>query len=187
MLRPNTPNGQEMLHEDTLRDEARPDENEETPGVATKGLPISDIKKLLEYCLQIHHILEQDTLTSNEGKIAAIPQALFPHEEMYRTHVNNLQQRKLSDYLQRKQPPQPAANPQPSSASGLSEEDSDEEFHGFMDGLTHRRGGGRQYPPPMSRNTLPPHHTPINQHTTVNVLFCFVLLSVFMHFVYVST
>ena len=63
---------------------------------------------------------------------------------MYRTHVNNLKQRKISDYLQRKQPPQPADNPQPSSTSDVFEEDSDEEFHGFMDDLTHRRGGGSQ-------------------------------------------
>ena len=135
-----------MLYEDTLCNEASPDENEELTVVENekKGLPISEIKKLLEYSLQIRHILEQDTLTNNEGKIAAIAQALFPYEEMYRTHVNNLKQRKISDYLQRKQPPQPADNPQPSSTSDLFEEDSDEEFHGFMDNLTHRRGGGSQ-------------------------------------------
>lgn len=146
MLRPDTPNAQGMLYEDTLCDEASPDENEEPTGVENekKGLPFSEIKKLLEYSLQIRHILEQDTLTNNEGKIAAITQALFPYEEMYRTHVNNLKQRKISDYLQRKQPPQPADNPQPSSTSDLFEEDSDEEFHGFMDNLTHRRGGGSQ-------------------------------------------
>ena len=47
-------------------------ENGELTGVEKKGLPISEIKKLLEYGLQIRQILEKDTLSNNEGKIAAI-------------------------------------------------------------------------------------------------------------------
>ena len=37
------------------------EENEELTGVEKKGLPISEIKRLLEYGLQIRHILEKDT------------------------------------------------------------------------------------------------------------------------------
>ena len=147
MLQPNTLSAQDMLYEDALCDEASSEENEELPGVEKKGLPISEIKKLLEYGLQIRHILEQDTLSNNEGKIAAITQALSSYEEMYQTHINNLKQRKISDYLERKTPAKPVAtdNPQPPSTSYLFNEDSeDDEFIGFVNDLTQRRGGGDQ-------------------------------------------
>ena len=58
MLQPNTPSAQDMLYEDALYDEASSEENEELTGVEKKGMPISEIKKLLKYGLQISHILE---------------------------------------------------------------------------------------------------------------------------------
>ncbi|MPC91533.1 hypothetical protein E2C01_086578 [Portunus trituberculatus] len=88
MLQADAPSAQEMLNEDALCDEASPEENEETAGVEKKGLPMSEIKKLLQYGLQICHILEQDTLINNEGKIAAITQALFPYEMYSNTPLN---------------------------------------------------------------------------------------------------
>ena len=62
------------------------------------------------------------TLTNNEGKIAAITKALSSYKEMYQTHINNLKQCRILDYLERKTPAKPAAidNPQPPSTSCLS-------------------------------------------------------------------
>ena len=45
-------------YEDALSDEGSSEENEESTGVEKKGPPINEIKKLLEYVLQIWHILE---------------------------------------------------------------------------------------------------------------------------------
>ena len=40
------------------------------------------------------------TLTNNEGKIAAIAQALSSYEEMYQTHINTLKRPKILDHLE---------------------------------------------------------------------------------------
>ena len=144
----HTPTAEELLREDSLREELREEEDnnadspDEEANEEKKGLPISEIKKLLEYSVQMRHILEQDTVTNNEASIQAIAKALLPYEDIYKTHMNTLTQRKISDYL-RRQPPQPPT-PTPSTSDDLFNEDSDEEFHGFMADLTHRKGGGGQ-------------------------------------------
>ena len=92
--------------------------------------------------------------TNNEGKIAAINQAVSSYEEMYKTYINKPKQCKISDYLEQNQPAQPcdadnhqpveADNPQPSSVSCLFEGDSHDEFAGFMNDLTYCMGGGNE-------------------------------------------
>ena len=64
---------------------------------------------------------------------------------MYYTHINNLKQCKISDYLERTTLAKPTAtdNPQPPSTSCHFEEDSeDDEFTGFVSDLTQNRGVG---------------------------------------------
>ena len=96
---------------------------------------MSKVKEVIELGIKLRHLLEQDSTINSEAWCSFLTKALVGYDDQYYAHVNNLQQRQITDILRQRtdtQPqPGPSTQPQARPSTTSTSDDEETEFEGF--------------------------------------------------------